>query len=139
MKNSLKFASVVAAGLIFVGCNKKEEPTTPPPPPPAQSTSNGITGALNNAASNAQSTTSNALTNAKANAQAQMGNASSAMNDQTSKTLDQVKTYVADKKYDLADAALKPVEARKASLPETLQTEVANLREQIDAGKAAAK
>lgn len=138
MKNSLKFASIVAAGLIFVGCNKNGESNTPVTPPPAQPTpSNGITGALHDAATNAQNNANSAITNAKANAQEQMGNAGSALNDSTSKALDQVKTYIADKKYDLADAALKPVEARKASLPETLQTEVTHLRQQIDAGKAA--
>ena len=50
--------------------------------------------------------------------------------------LDEITQMIKDKKYDAADAALKKLEANKASLPEALQGKLGGLRTSLDAAKA---
>jgi hypothetical protein len=50
--------------------------------------------------------------------------------------LDQITQYIKDKKYDMADAALKQLEANKASLPASIQPQVDTLRQTLTAAQA---
>jgi uncharacterized protein YqeY len=140
MRKDLSLASCVLAGLLAVGCDSKSNDTTkttpPPATPPAQSTGNAVsdgvknaTGSLNNAANNAQTAATDAANNAGASGTAAL--------DTAKQKLTQVADYINQKKYDLADSTLKEVEGMKASLPQPLQDQVANLRTQLDGLKAA--
>ena len=59
--------------------------------------------------------------------------------DQASKMLNQVQGYIDDKKYDLADSTLKKVEGMTGKMPEALQTQVKNLRQQLNTAMAASE
>lgn len=128
MRNELKFASVLLAATMFVGCEKKEETVTAPAPAPAtpsntvSDTVKDVTAGVKGAAGDAQTQVNTAATDATAMAQTK---------------LKEVGEYIAQKKFDLADTALKQVEEKKSSLPESLQTQVTALRTQLDAAKAA--
>ena len=50
--------------------------------------------------------------------------------------LDEIAQLIKDKKYDVADAALKKLEDNKASLPEPVQGKLGDLRKSLDAAKA---
>ena len=56
--------------------------------------------------------------------------------DADSAKLQQVMDYIKEKKWDLAETALKELEAKKASLPAALSGQVDNARKMLDAAKA---
>ncbi len=55
-----------------------------------------------------------------------------------SKQINQVTTYIAEKKWDLAETTLKTLETNKASLPAAMQGQVGNLRTMLDTAKKGA-
>jgi len=56
--------------------------------------------------------------------------------DEAKGMLNEAMNYVKEKKYDLAEKALNQVEANKASLPKSIQDQLANARTALDAAKA---
>jgi hypothetical protein len=55
---------------------------------------------------------------------------------ESQKQLDQVMTYIRDKKWDLAESTLKTLETNKANLPVAMQPQVDNARKMLNAAKA---
>ncbi len=112
---STRMAAVLVLGAVaLVGC-KKEEPTvmTPaarrtPAAPVAPAVESPAAGVMD------------AVGMSEADVQAK---------------LTQVTEYIKDKKFDMADATLKQVEAKKDSLPASLQPKVDSLRKMLDAAK----
>ena len=139
MRKELRVASAVLAAVVFVGCDSKEETTTPAPPPVAPQSSNTVSDQVKDATANVQNAAANAenaAKNAASNAQAQANTAVANATDAVQEKLKQVGQYIADKKYDLADSTLTEVEKAKPSLPQTLQTQIDALRQQLNAAKA---
>jgi vacuolar-type H+-ATPase subunit H len=140
MRNAVKLASLVSSlllsGALVVGCDKKDETAAPATTPPA---GNAVTNAVSNATdgvSNAAKSAENSASNAVAGAKDQASSAAASATDTAKAKLAQVTEYIGQKKFDLADSALKEVEGMKSSLPQTMQDEVTSLRTQLDAAKA---
>lgn len=119
-------ASILIAGCLGfagMGCEKPAEtpvvPANPPAPAPQVSTPAAPTATMDKAVAGANSMS------ATATAEAQ-------------KLLDQVTEYVKDKKWDLADEALKKLEAMKASLPAEWASKIDQARSAFTTAKTAA-
>jgi hypothetical protein len=54
---------------------------------------------------------------------------------ESQKQLDQVMTYMREKKWDMAESTLKTLETNKASLPVAMQTQVTSARTMLDSAK----
>jgi hypothetical protein len=127
--------ALVLSGSLFVsGCNKKNTP--------AEQTQDTAQSAAENAKDTAKSAASN-LKDQADNAKDTGANAADAMSkSQIAKNaaaqLNQVKQYIDDKKYDLADKALSRLEAEKSSLPESVQVQLPTVRKSLDAAKKTA-
>lgn len=116
------FACVALLGLcLAVGCDRDETPAQPAP-------SSG-TGQATPAADPAKP----AVDPAQAAKDAAAAVTAAAAEAQSK--LDQVFQYVKEKKFDLAETALKELEARKASLPTAIQDKLGAARTALDAAK----
>ena len=122
---SALFVGFFAVAGFLVGCEKEEtKPAaeTPsvshegPPAEPEQKVGNALSGAADKAK--------------------EMG--SSAATEAT-KMIDQVKTYIQEKKFTDADAVMDKLEAMRAQVPESVQKMIDNCKEMLDKAKAAAK
>jgi len=148
-----KLMAVLVCSVGLTACKKADDTMTAPPTAavpdaPALPSADAAKPAMSNAAANtrhaagdavagAQTGMANMMSSAKdaaGNMQAQATGASTTA-DASSK-LNGVAQAIHDKKYDVADALLKQVEAKKGSLPQSMQNEVAGLRANLDAAKA---
>jgi hypothetical protein len=141
---------MLGGALIVAGCESKEE--TPsgaaaPVPEASEAASDASQAKTEDASERAKS----AAEKAGDSAVKQAENASDAMKKNAdaaaesvaadpkmaeySKQIEQVKTYIVEKKWDLAESTLKTLETNKASLSPALQTQVANTRTMLDAAK----
>lgn len=128
MKTTAILASAVIAMGIFVGCDTKTETPVADKAPSKDAVQSQVdkavaplAGTATDMAAKATDTTKAAVADATAEA---------------TKLLDQVKAYVKDNKWELADTTLAKLEGMKASLPATITDQLPNLRKAIDAGKA---
>ena len=95
--------------------------------------------AADRAATDAKAATESARDTARqatTEAQTQAAATAQMTSDEAKKLLDQAVVYVKENKYDLAEKALAQVEAQKASLPKTLQDQLAGARTALNAAKA---
>jgi hypothetical protein len=127
--------ALVLSGAMFVsGCNKKNTA--------AEQTQDTAQSAAENAKDTAKSAASDLkdqADNAKDNGAAAADTAAKAqLTKNAAKQLNQVKQYIDDKKYDLADKALSRLEAEKSSLPESVQVQLPAVRKSLDAAKKTA-
>ena len=101
-------AAVVVAGAVILGCEKKEEPKVTAPTTP---------------------------TVPQAEAPKAPAVAASVGEQEAQSKLDQISQYIKDKKFDLAEAALKQLESSKTSLPQAIQEKLPAARMALDAAK----
>jgi small-conductance mechanosensitive channel len=155
-KSQLVWSLALGAALL-VGCEKEETKTPTPPAAPAQpqATGTGVVPGqeeMKKAAGNAADTAEKAAgeasktagDTAKAADDAAKGAADAAkatatdsdMAKEAQTLLDQVKTYIGEKKFDDADAALKKLEGMADKLPATISGQLPALRKSLDAAKA---
>lgn len=153
MQRSMMLWSAMLGCALMIGCDSKTETPTG-----AEATNPQAT---ENAAENMKDVTEDASERNKDVAE----NASDAMKDKAENASDAIKknadaaaeaannnpaaaaaneqiknieVMIREKKWDAADAALKQLEANKASLPAATQTLITNARTQIDTAKAGA-
>ena len=122
--------AILISATVLVGCKKEEAtPTTPPgnvggtPSKPSM-----IDQAKNQAADVARGAAADASKTADASAD---------LTKDAAKKLDDIKQYIADKKFDQADAALKTLEGMKDKLPQAVQDQLGNVRSLLDKAKTA--
>jgi hypothetical protein len=161
MSKSQLLWSLALGSALLVGCEKEETKTpTPPATPPAQPQASGTgvvpgtdemkkgaDAATNTAKTAADNASKTAGDTAKAADDAAKGAADaakataadSAMAKEAETLLEQVKTYIKEKKFDDADAALKKVEGMKDQLPANISSQLPTIRQSLDAAKGAAK
>lgn len=141
---------MLGGALALAGCESKEE-TPSGAAAPVPEASEAAAEASKDSTENASERAKSAAEKAGDSAAKQAENASDAMKKNAdaaaesvasdpkmaeySKQIEQVKTYIVEKKWDLADSTLKTLEANKASLSPALQTQVANTRTMLDAAK----
>ncbi|HEY7090574.1 MAG TPA: hypothetical protein VH518_20920 [Tepidisphaeraceae bacterium] len=133
MRTSLVTGCLLAATavlMLIVGCEKKE----------------GSAAGVNQAVQDAAKTASDAG-KAVADKAADAGNAvaqkasdaAATITAEAQKYLDQVTEYVKDKKWDLADEALKKLEAIKDKLPTEWAAKIDSAKDMLTKAKAAVK
>ena len=135
--------ATMLASAALTGC-KKEEPTPTIPPVPARSDTNPavapakpMTGAATLPAVTLPATSLPSSVSGPVNsAVANLDPAKATAAKDAQAKLSEVAQLIGDKKYDLADAALKKLEENKASLPEMAQSKLPDLRKSLDAAKA---
>jgi hypothetical protein len=147
-------AAILGGAMAAAGCEKESETTPGGAPAP-------VPQASEQAADDAKSKVDDAAGAAKSDAermgeaaQKQIGQSADAIKkgadaaaeaaatnpavaDAQTK-LNQVTQYIKEKKFDLAEAAMKQLEANKASLPAVVQSQLANTRTMLDTAKKAA-
>ncbi len=115
----------LALGTI-AGCEKEPAPSTPSTPaapkPPAPQAGSSAAGAMQQMTDAAKSAAANASSTVQAEAQ---------------KLLDQAQAYIKDNKWDLADSTIKKLEEMKASLPAEWATKVEQARTAFNSAKSA--
>jgi hypothetical protein len=104
--------AVLAVALMFMGCEKKETAPT-------------------------MTDINKTAEQAGAAAKEKAGEVASAVTEQAQKLLDEVTTYVKDKKWDLAEEALKKLDALKAQLPAEWAAKIDQARQALTTAKGA--
>jgi hypothetical protein len=133
----------VLLGCLVVGCEKSEQ-TTPAANAPATTMPTGETAntpAVETPTTPAAESTAAPSAEAPATptaAEAKEAATTNPMVAAAEKKLAEATQYIKDNKYDLAEKALNEVEANKASLPASVQTQLGRVRSALDAAKAAA-
>ena len=144
------FTLMLGGAMVVAGCESKEEtPSGQPAPVPeaSEAASDEMQAKTEDASERAKAaadkagdatqkqaeTASDAIKkNADAAAEAVAANPAAA---ESQKQLDQVMTYMREKKWDLAETTLKTLETNKATLPAAMQSQVTNARSMLDAAK----
>lgn len=152
--------AVAAIGIgVTVGCEEKKESAPPAPASPAT----GAAAVDQKAVDAAKAQATQAADAAKAQvdktaaaAKAEAAKANDAAKAEAAKAADAAKSQAADlakqaeakisevwnlikeKKLDAADTALKSIEAKKASLPASIQSQIDRVRKALDTAKAGA-
>lgn len=157
MHNGKLLVAVACGALFVVGCKKQNNNTAPE----GATSTEQLQKSAENAAENAKDTAKSAADNMKdmahnakekasdaadaakekasdAAEKASDAAASSALVQNATEQLDQLKGYIKDHKYELADKTLDQLEAHKSALPESIQTQLPALRKQVDALKSQA-
>jgi len=138
MRHLVTLCVAVIGVAVIVGCEKKEgrkagESTTQPTKmmqtPSPNTTSPPVAPAT--------PTTMPATPREGSSAADLAAKAADAATREANSQLEQVMTHIKDKKYDLADAALKKLEANKASLPTAVQPKIDSARTLLDKAMAA--
>jgi hypothetical protein len=148
--SKLVWSMVLGAALVAVGCERESETPSGAPAP--------VPEATEKASDDMQAKTEDASERAKSAAdpagdaaQKQAENASDALKKGSdaaaeavaadpkfateAKQIEQVMTYIREKKWDLAESTLKTLETNKAKLPAAMQAQVGNARTMLDAAK----
>src|SRR5215213_6734686 len=144
-------SALLGGAMVLAGCEKESE-TTPsgapaPVPQASEQAADDMKAKTEDASERAKSAAdkasdataktaeqaSDALKkNADAAAEAVAANPAAA---ESQKQVEQVMTYIRDKKWDMAESTLKTLETNKATLPPAIQTQVTNARTMLDAAK----
>jgi hypothetical protein len=150
MGTKLLCAMLLGGSLVVAGCEKESEtPSGQPAPVPqasekaaddmkaktedASERAKAAAEKTGDAAAKTAENASDAIKkNADAAADAVAKNPAAA---ESAKQVEQVMTYIRDKKWDLAESTLKTLETNKASLPVEVQAQVTNARTMLDAAK----
>lgn len=122
---------VVLGASMLVGCERQDEASKPATPQNGQAAP-AVSEADRAKAAEAVDTTAKAAGDAAQTAAAK----SEALSKDAQAKLDQILAYIKDKKFDLADSALKQLEDAKASLPEAIQSKISAARTALNAAKA---
>jgi hypothetical protein len=120
VRTSLMVAMV--ASMLLVGCKKKDGSTP---------TAAGVSQAVQDA--------SKAASDAGKAVAEKASDAAAAITAEGQKYLDQVTEYAKDKKWDLADEALKKLEAIKDKLPSEWAAKIDSAKDMLAKSKAAVK
>jgi vacuolar-type H+-ATPase subunit H len=144
MRPSL-FATLLVSGLILVGCEKSDSTSsTPAQPAPsgAERTASDRTAAGMDSAqkevAGATDAAKQQAAGAVEGAKAAGDQATSAIQGEGQKLLDQAMQYIKENKFELADQTLVKLEGMKAQLPETMQKSIAQARTALDTAKKGA-
>ncbi len=129
------------AGVLAIGCDQADSTTaTPPAPAPETTTSDRAAGAIDTATKDAAGTADAAKKEAAGaieGAKTAGAEATSAIQGDAQKLLDQALQYIKENKLDLAEQALVKLEGMKAQLPATMQSSIAQARSALDTAKKA--
>lgn len=151
--------TLMLGGALIVGCEKQEEkkPVTPPGSVPTPSVEKDSDKAMSNAASAVNEAKNNVeasadqaakdmsaaandaqekASDAAESAQDTAADANSEITAKASELIDQAKEYIKENKWDMAESAVKQLEAMKGSLPAEYQGQVENVRKMFDTAKA---
>jgi len=151
MNGSQLMWSVLLGGAMAVGgCDKADE-TPAGAPAPVPEASEAAADDMRASTEDASERAKSAADGAGDAAQRQAENASDALKKgadaaansvaanpaaaASAKQVEQVMTYIRDKKWDMAETTLKTLETNKATLPAEIQTQVNNARTMLDAAK----
>ena len=124
-------AAMLLAGSVLVGCNKEDAvPSVPPKTDVPAGTMDH--GATTKPAASMPAAMGGAMMDS---AKAAMATGKEAVAKEAMGKLDDVTQLIKDKKYDMADGALKKLEENKAALPEAVQGKLPEVRKALDAAK----
>jgi hypothetical protein len=126
-------AFLLVSGLTLAGCEKSDS-TSSTPAPPAPSGERTASDQAAGATEAAKKEAAGAVEGAKATG----AEATSAIQGEAQKLLDQATQYIKENKFDLADQALVKLEGMKAHLPETMHSAIAQARSALDTAKKGA-
>ena len=156
-RNIWTVAMAVGLGVGMAGCNKEEASSgnsgtsagttssgtgggTSATAPSVEGMKETVTGAVAGAAAEAKKVSAETVEKVKttaAEAQAKGAEAMAAASAEAQKYLDQAMGYVKERKWDLADGALKQLEALKPKLTAEWQAKVEQARKTFNTTKAA--
>lgn len=156
MGTKVMWSLLLSGAMVVAGCDSADETPSGTPTAVPQATEEGVdamqdstenaserakdsAGNIGDAAQERAESASDAL-KAGADEAAEAAAANPAAADAVAK-LKQVTDYIAENNYEMAEKTLATVEANKASLPASVQTQVTNARTMLDTAKkgAAAK
>lgn len=123
-----KIALAVLLAAVTTGCEKEQPEPQAPVTPEATPAAEEMKGAFDRAKEQGASAAEQAKESA--------AGVSEQATDQAGKLIDQATTYIKENKLDLAEKALNQAETYKASLPEALQTKLADARKMLQDAKA---
>jgi hypothetical protein len=136
----LLVGGLILGGLSLVGCEKEDATTATPPAPQESPAAQPAGGALDKAAQDAAGT----LTDAKKQAAGAVesakeagAEATSTIQNEAQKLLDQATQYIKENKFELADQTIAKLEGMKAQLPQTMQDAIGKARSALDTAKKA--
>ena len=130
---------LLVACVLGIGCDQADS-TTATPPPPEQSAGERTAGAVDAAQKDAAGTADAAKKEAAGaidSAKTAGAEATSTIQGEAQKLLDQAMQYIKENKLDMAEQALVKLEGMKAQLPETMQSSIAQARSALDTAKKA--
>jgi hypothetical protein len=137
MRGQLIFGIIVAAMLAF-GCEKDETQSTAPAPAETSASERAADrGAMDAAAMDTAGPAKKDAAGAVEGAKTAGAEATSAIQGEAQKLLDEALKYIKENKLDLAEQALVKLEGMKAQLPETMQSSIAQARSALDTAKKA--
>lgn len=125
---TVALCSMVLAGALVIGCDKKTD-NKPAPAIPAVP----ATPATPNHNTPTPEAAGHEAVDKAADKAAGLGDAAA---QQAKEKLAQVMEYIKDNKLDLAEKALAELESMKDKLPEAIQSQLANARTALNAAKA---
>ncbi len=133
---------LILAGIIGVGCDQADSTSVTPAPAGAGDATAPAGGATDAATKDAAGTADAAKKQAAGaieGAKAAGDQATSAIQGDAQKLLDQALQYIKENNLDLAEQTLVKLEGMKAQLPETMQKGIAQARGALDTAKSAEK
>lgn len=152
----LMWSLMLGSAMVVAGCDSAEETPSGTPTNVPQATEEGV-DAMQDSTEDASERAKEAAGNLGDAAEQQAENASDALKSGADKAAEaaaadpaaadavakvkQVTDYIKNNNYEMAEKTLAAVEAKKASLPAAVQTQITNARTMLDTAKkgAAAK
>ena len=131
---------LIVAGMLGFGCDQSDSTTATPPAAPNTAAGERAAGAVDAAGRDAAGTADAAKKEAAGaieGAKTAGAEATSAIQGEGQKLLDQALQYIKENKLDLAEQTLVKLEGMKAQLPETMQKGIAQARSALDTAKKA--
>lgn len=131
MLRRMSWLGVIVCAALIAGCEKKETAPSAPTAPRGGAGSGARVDQVTPPAAPADRTMVPPTTAPAGGMQAPAMSA-----EEANTQIQQVMTYIKDKKYDLAETALQKLEQNKASLPASVQAQLPTARTALNTAKA---